>query len=419
MQFELCVLSNGIEKKLLFDNVSNSFVDLESKAQLLSTTKVLGYKKHQDQFNINFSDIGVLFINLGLRCNFSCKYCHQNNFRKSTKVCDFTPTKVEGFLNILKRSKVKMKAIAFWGGEPLVYWKTLKVLIPKVRELYPSVIINFPTNGSLLTREIINFLELYNIGFYISYDGKKTNRDVSIFDDEKLIEAIRNMNKGLSIMPTQNRASIPIKQIKDEFKDYKIKLSSISPYSIARCNPYNREQADEILIPFEKCCEHSEFIYDVLHSNVSDIKLYRGLLDRFNFILGIYYRGLGVDSVDVNFCCNSIGKDICIDCTGNIFNCMNIPLHIVGNLLDFSSFNSQSIFKNHLYKNKCLACPYVSCCRGGCPLIHDDESIEFKVNCNNLKIIAVPFFRTMVERLLGVYLKRITRYEDQQLIAEF
>lgn len=419
MIFDLEVIENEKIKTIYFDNISNRFFDGESNRQLLTDIAVANYRKHDKYYTVNLSDIGIFYINLGLKCNFACKYCHQNSFRNKTRVVDFLPRYVAKFVKILEVSRPKMKSIAFWGGEPLVYWKTLKVLIPELRRLYPNTKINFPTNGSLLNADKLSFLDKYKIGFYISYDGKNSNRSVSIFDDPKLIKALQDSGKSIGIMPTQNKLSVPIEEIKTELLNYKIPISSISAYSIARCNPYNRDQALDILIPKSKRFERSECIYNILHSINEEKDLYRGLFDRLNFLLGVFCRGLGVDSTDISFCGNSTGRDICVDCTGNIFNCMNIPMHVMGNLLSSPQNLISDVFKNHLTKTKCLACPFVSCCKGGCPLIHDENSLEFQVNCKNLKIIAVPFFRTLIERLLGVYLKRIIRSEDRQLIAEF
>lgn len=365
MLFDLEVLSNGEKKIIRFDNERNLFFNPETDEPYLAEHRTRDYRRYSPIYDIKKNDIGVLFINLGLNCNFSCKYCHQNKFRHNTKVENSTPKKAADLLEKLKRSKLKPKAIALWGGEPLVYWKTMKVLIPGLRELYPDTKINFPTNGALLNSEILNFLTQYDVGFYISYDGKTTNRDESIFDNPQLVADLKKFGKKIDIMPTQNRASIPIDSIRKEFDDMKIGLSSVAIYSIARCNPWNREYADEIRIPKEKGSTHSEFIYRAIRQEVENPELYKGLNERFNHIALMFYQGLGIDSEEVHFCSNCTGRDVCIDVNGTIFSCMNIPLYEMGDIETFNPFNATHIYQNHLYKEECMECPFVTCCRGG------------------------------------------------------
>lgn len=419
MLFNLEVLADGKEKIICYENTTNQFTDPESGKVYFDDLPRRNYARQSDTYAIDLKNVGTLYIQLGLKCNFHCKYCHQNQFRTSSQVTDFTPSRVDGFIDILKRNHVNVHSIALWGGEPLVYWKTLKRLIPKLRELFPDILINFPTNGSLLDKEKVEFLEKYNIHFYISYDGKQTNRDESVFDKKELLESLRSLKGGVDIMSTQNRASIPIRAVRNEFREIDLKLHSLAVYTIARCNPYNASQAQEILIPDEKIQMHSAFIYDVLHGKVEDEHLYRGLLDRFEHLLRVIAFRFGVDSQETTYCANSLGRDVTIDCTGTLFNCMNIPVHRFGTVDTFNPFDKSKIFKSPLKRKPCLECPFLTICRGGCPLVHDEASEVFKVNCHNLKCLAVPFFRTMVERLLGVYLKRITRASDNKCFGEF
>ena len=420
MFFDLEVLIEGRKRVFRYENVNTRVVDLSTGKELLVKPQTFDYPKTTHKFDIDFSNIAILFINLGLKCNFSCKYCHQNHFRETTQVANCTPEKARQLLKILgSLPKLNMQAISLWGGEPLVYWKSFKVLIPGLRELFPDKRISLTTNGSLLNDEILDFLSKYNIRFTISYDGKITNRDESIFDRKELVDSLRKLGMGLDIMTTQNRASIPIKAIREEFSQMGLPLKSISTYSIARCNPFNRDQAQEILIPRDKCERHSQLIYEILHGQTDSLDLYKGLPYRFDYILGSFYTGQRLDSQSFTFCGNCNGSDVCIDCEGKIFNCMNIPIHVMGTLQNFKPVDTSKIFNFHYQKKACLSCPYVTCCRGGCPLIHDDESVEFKVNCSNLKITAVPFFRTMIERIFGAYLKRIVRVSDGKVFGEW
>ena len=73
-------------------------------------------------------DIVVLKIQLGLSCNYSCDYCSQKFVERAPET---SKKDIDAFLeklDVLNFDERKGLKIEFWGGEPFVYWKTLKPL---------------------------------------------------------------------------------------------------------------------------------------------------------------------------------------------------------------------------------------------------------------------------------------------------
>ena len=71
-------------------------------------------------------DIQVLKIQLGLSCNYECTYCNQ---RFVPHADETTKDDVAPFLETLPtwlKGDGSDLRVEFWGGEPFVYWKTLK-----------------------------------------------------------------------------------------------------------------------------------------------------------------------------------------------------------------------------------------------------------------------------------------------------
>jgi uncharacterized protein len=105
--------------------------------------------------------ISTLKIQLGLGCNYSCEYCSQ----KFVERADSTSAKdIEAFmakLNVLEFDEEKGLHIELWGGEPLVYWKTLKPLTAALQDKFSTwtkkPVFSIITNGSILTDEIIDW----------------------------------------------------------------------------------------------------------------------------------------------------------------------------------------------------------------------------------------------------------------------
>jgi len=426
MNFDLTLEKpNGINQIIRFDNETNRFYDSLTGVLLLSDQLVNDWCRYSPYGKIDYNNINLLYIMMGLKCNYDCEYCHQKNIRSNTIASDFTPKKVQPFIENLSRLGVKPGRIAIWGGEPLVYWKTLKLLLPALRELYPDVNINFPTNGSLLSEEIVSFLRKYRIGYFISYDGRSSARGKSILDDETVVRALR-AERGVAIMPTWNKKSIPILAIRKEFQEKNIKLNHIALYAVARCNSYNRALAGEMEIPSERRSVIEKYLYSKLFecrlNPDGESRLYKGFLGIYLDTLKKYRLGIGIDSRDITLCANSWLGDITIDADGKVLNCMNAPMLSLGNFWNKNNNKPQDlsqVFQPPIFKEKCFMCPYVSACKGGCPLIHDEDSPEFLVSCKNLQVMAIPLFKLSVEELFGGRLIKIVRSADGLLLKSF
>ena len=109
-------------------------------------------------------------IMLGSACNWNCPYCIQSDANiKQADPYQF----YEQLFQHLENTKRFDQIFTFqlWGGEPLLYWKTLKVLVEKLSRLEIHSPIRIVSNGSLLDRDKIRFLNQYSEStrFEISY----------------------------------------------------------------------------------------------------------------------------------------------------------------------------------------------------------------------------------------------------------
>ena len=72
-----------------------------------------------------------VFINLGEQCNFSCKYCLQKpSMSGAIGAGQVNYKKLLPFLGA--NVTTGHDAVMLWGGEPLVYWETLKEVVLEV-----------------------------------------------------------------------------------------------------------------------------------------------------------------------------------------------------------------------------------------------------------------------------------------------
>lgn len=129
------------------------------------------YVKHQGKSR----DIHKLRIQLGLNCNYKCSFCIQGQEGIKVSSSVVRGDKLVKFMRQLEEAQLNfdnLKKIELWGGEPLVYWKTIKELVPMLREKLPDVEISMISNGTLMTDEILDFLLEYGVCLTFSHDAQ-------------------------------------------------------------------------------------------------------------------------------------------------------------------------------------------------------------------------------------------------------
>ncbi len=111
--------------------------------------------------------LAMLRIQLGLKCNYHCEYCKQADQVIEKKCKNNLPALVSK----IYKTYPEIRTVFFAGGEPLLYWDEIKFLVEELKKLYPAVQFAMTSNGSLLTKEHIQFFEKHNIFYSFSHDG--------------------------------------------------------------------------------------------------------------------------------------------------------------------------------------------------------------------------------------------------------
>src|SRR5574344_247708 len=119
-----------------------------------------------------------ILIKLGSNCNLHCKHCH---------CCETHPEFNKDIIPYIKNIK-DHKRITFSGGEPLLYWDTIKYIM---KELGDKLEYRMVTNGTIMDEEKIMFLNQYNIAIGLSYDGSDSERDSSIVPKYELFNKLK------------------------------------------------------------------------------------------------------------------------------------------------------------------------------------------------------------------------------------
>ena len=141
---------------------------------------------------------GRLCIPFGIQCNLHCKYCYRDICRKGI------PTNVtSNFLDYISSAPKRTYAIIASGGEPLCNWEeVVKVFDHAPSHMHKKIM----TNGSLLNKEIIDYINDNDIEVHLSYDGNMSKylRGYDVLDDKlALVRKIHNL-RILSVITNRN-----------------------------------------------------------------------------------------------------------------------------------------------------------------------------------------------------------------------
>src|SRR5574344_1752281 len=146
-------------------------------------------------------NISRVCIPITFNCNFKCKYC----FREIPHPLELPNITNEFKEYLFSRKKENCEAVAVTGGEPLLKFNLIKEIFSYVRpEMHKKII----SNGSLLTKEIVNYMNDNNIELMLSYDGPNTKylRGVNVLDDPKILELVKKI-KNLTLSITVAKGS--------------------------------------------------------------------------------------------------------------------------------------------------------------------------------------------------------------------
>lgn len=126
-----------------------------------------------------------LILQVTQQCNLRCSYCvysgkyinrtHNNSVMSYELAC----RAVDFFMarNLL----VEKPSMGFYGGEPLLQFGLIKRIVGYVKESYPErqIQFNMTVNGTLLTKEVADFLAENDFSLTLSIDGPKEIHDAN------------------------------------------------------------------------------------------------------------------------------------------------------------------------------------------------------------------------------------------------
>jgi uncharacterized protein len=412
--------------KFVYDNMTSEIFDDTGKLLEFETEQnknygdIKNFPTVSEKTPLGKSNIETLKIQLGLSCNYSCEYCSQ---RFVPHVDDSNMKFVDKFIdNMDSWLKEEPKEIEFWGGEPFAYYKIMKPLAEKLREKFPNSKFLVITNGSLLTYEIIDWLEELNFNIGISHDGPGQKvRGPDPFDDPKQKDIIltlyhrfrlKNRVSFNSMIHRENMDRAKIQQFFIDFTGDKNVIigegAFIDAYDEGGIKNSLQDRKDELAfrrLTMHQLIDETNYNFSVVNKRM--VELINSFKNRRPArLLG---QKCGMDNE----------KAIAVDLRGNVLTCQNVSAastapngrsHLIGHVskLDKVQLNTATHWS---FRKECMGCPVLQSCKGSCMFLQKEL---FDVSCNNAYSDHIPFFAAAFEAVTGAMPYAVIPQENEE-----
>ena len=321
---------------------------------------------------------------LGDACNFKCRYCLQGNHENKI----VPPVFSQNMLSFLDSYPSDNTMLSFWGGEPLLYFNSIKKLVERYKNKFHYEMVS---NGSLLTEEIVTFLNKYNINFNLSHDGKDTSEtrliDVLIDKHTKsLFEKINN--RAVNVTITSISPSM-----KELFEYYPIDCAvNINTMINTTDTEISRIYAS---FNYDKYKQDIQYLLQSYEDYLSGDKSKWREAKNVSRMMGSFQAFLNEGRTRNRcFACGHGKKMLNMDANGDFYICHNSKTKIgsVKEGLDAAASKLDKILKKT--GQKCEICEIKDYCSGSCFMLNGYGE---KQNCEMLKHFYQIFLSWLIE----------------------
>lgn len=304
-----------------------------------------------------------LNIFLGHNCNFKCTYCLQS-FKDSDYLHQDSidiPKLVDTLAEKVKEKSINK--VAYWGGEPLIYFKKIKELHLEFAKrgvhFHNTRIL---TNGSLLTDESVEFFNSID-----AHIGVSLHKGFG----EPRWDMLMKLNRWsiINLYTGKN----PKQDFLIEAEELESKLGrEVFPFIHWVRATDNCSKDDYFSI--KTLAQHREKLYELAELYLSGHKkAYNMLEPHINKMI----QKMNQHNFNGAMCCNN--RIISVDLYGNTYSCYHSPTkdNLVGNIYKEvdSVITKQAVETQMKFVNskECISCPIRAWCRGNCYLSNTHE----------------------------------------------
>jgi len=402
------------QRKIIYDNVSSEMLweDGSKVIEDAITQTVI-----PEQVKIEKSkDPNLVKILMGLSCNYECDYCNQRfvphaeetNPKDVQPFVDRIPTWFKGGSDGLGEGT----RFEFWGGEPFVYWKTMRPLAEKIKVLYPKTQFSIITNGSLFDEEKNQWLIDMGFSVGMSHDGPgQPVRGPDPFEDPERNKHIWHLFKELapknrmSFNTMLNNKNSSRLEIETWFKNVITKnigeeyIKHLTIGEGAFVDAYDEGGLGSSLNSEQDEINFRRSSYNELRSG--QVKHFGIVYEKVKKFIQTIEQGTRSESLGQK-CGMDKKENLSIDLLGNVLTCQNVStvsvnpsgishhLGTVDNLQDIEVKTGT----HWSDRNECPSCPVLHMCQGACFFL---TGPLWETTCNNAFSDNITTFVTAIE----------------------
>lgn len=194
------------------------------------------------QFDVSDSQLYHLVINPTLDCNLSCWYCYENRVPNSS-ISDAVVNGICKHISLkFNEEPFSFLKISFFGGEPLMKFSAIEK-IAKFASFFSEsnkieLLLDFTTNGTLLTSEKISQLSNYACSFQITLDGNKEQHNKVKYTKSRSLDTfsltVKNI-KEIQRIIANSFVSVRINYDGETLKNFNSVLEELAQLDRTRC----------------------------------------------------------------------------------------------------------------------------------------------------------------------------------------
>jgi uncharacterized protein len=407
------------QRTIVYDS-SLSTLTWETGEHILSNVQTQEDVINPAKINHGKSDLKTIKIQLGLSCNFECEYCSQRFVPHADST---NPSDVQPFVDNMQTwyhggedGFGKGTHFEFWGGEPFVYWKTLKPLADAIIAKYPNSTRSIITNGSLMDDEKIEWIKNNQLWIGISHDGpgqwvrgpdpladEETKKSIS-----KLLKALLPLNK-VSFNSMVNSKNISRADIESYFVDFVrenvgeeyIKFLQIGEGGFV--DAYDEGGMANSLLDEEEELKYRNTALNELRDG--KVTRYISVNQKIEGFIKSIYSGTRIESLPQK-CGMDKSDSMAVDLNGNVLTCQNVSSvsnnpagisHHIGHVSNLESVEVKTA-THWSDRSECPKCPVVHICKGACMFLTGDL---WEASCNNAFSDNLLVFTVAIEQITG------------------
>ncbi len=355
-----------------------------------------------------YTELNSVTMIITNKCNLSCDYCFERSKGNKDMSVD---TAIEIVDRTYRRLPKEIGEFTYnlFGGEPLMNWDVVKAILDRIEEKHYLARVGITTNLTLLTDEMIDYIDDHNVFCLVSVDGIKEVHDAHRSNSfDKVIENIKKLlDRGLGHL-VEARMTVSPDTAKYMYDGVKM-LLDLGVNNICPIPASDMEWDEQSLKDFQES-------YNKMLNLYVEILNYKESTRNINIkhIDDIVGNVLEPEVTDTNMC--NIGNSywLCIDWDYNIYPCHNFPTTDLDYLLEMQIGNMKSgvdetkiSFKSVQAKfelDRCKDCEAKVICKSGCPFQNLTENKDFftptESYCNLEKVLITEVLKFR-EKLLS------------------